>query len=234
MLVAWPGIKLGHKLWCMTARTRGATRIHPSLLSAAAASLALCACNITRLAVPAHPSGATDATASAALDGRPAVVTRRNGDEQSVAAARFEGEGDLLVGKAMTGDSPDPAWPHRIEWTRVPRDEVREVSTVDNGRGALKGLVVGSLAGFVPTTAVVFGFTQSVGCTRTPSAVPSSCSPPSMGTDVAVSALVGLCAAVITGGVGAWIGWATGDGAVVTVAPTDEGIATAKRAPLRF
>jgi hypothetical protein len=183
----------------------------------------LCACDVTRLAVPAHPGPTADTAANAALGGRPAVVTFRSGDEltqRNVLVAQFDSQGNLAVGKAEIVQSP-PRSTRAFEWERVPRDELVEVSTVDRQRGALKGLGIGAAVGFVATTIAIFVTFPPPSC-ATPADGSggldgSQCPQQNVGGVLALSALVGLAGAVVMGGVGALIGASVGDGADVKV-----------------
>ncbi len=171
--------------------------------------------------MPAHPSAAENARANAALAGRPAVVTVRDGDnldERDVVAARFDDDGDLAVGTPHVVDSPVPAWGHTVRWTSVLREDVVEVSTVDRERGALKGLVAGAVVGFVTTTAWV-DLTLLSEHGRCP--VSGPCQPPSQDGMLLLGPLLGLGAALVTGGAGAVFGYLVGDGATVKISPEE-------------
>jgi hypothetical protein len=167
------------------------------------------------MTVPAHLSSAEQAEFNHKLAGHPAVVTRSQGDavvRQSVGAVQVDADGNVQLAKAeylsKRADDGGPAF----EWESVPSEQVFEVRTVSRERGVMKGLMWGALVGFVPATVATYASYQVC-----PSG--ATCYPPSVGAELAVSTFVGLIAAAITGGIGAAIGAATGDGSVVIFAP---------------
>ncbi len=174
----------------------------------------LSACDVTRLALPAHPSATDEATANRNLAGQPAVVTLRTepADQPETRAVMFDGDGHVVLAQPVDervseSDAPPLEWKERI-----PVDRVREISTVNRGRGAGKGAIYGALAGFgfaMPATFIAFQQPCNGFCVFKFNT----------GTALLLSAVVGLIGGVAVGGIGAGIGAAIGDGTVVTVAP---------------
>jgi hypothetical protein len=87
--------------------------------------------------------------ASTKLAGRPAVVTFRKEERverEAVRAVRFDGEGNLGLGESEFVRKQGGDAGRAFDWTYVPAQTVIEVSTVDHGRGAIKGFLYGALA----------------------------------------------------------------------------------------
>lgn len=189
-------------------------------IALAAACLALGACQVARLSVPAYPSAAQDATANTALRGHEAVVTSRSDAPEPVTVARFDADGNLAVGRPEDG-APEVA-PRPLEWTSIPREDLVEVSTVDRGRGAIKGLVGGAIGGFVPVAIWTYSALGTQSCnTSAIYGANTACWSMPEGSLLLVSALFGLGAAIVTGGLGAALGAVVGDGADVRIVPDE-------------
>lgn len=203
-----------------------------------AAAVALCGCSLTRLTMPLHPAEdrPKEDAINKALAGRPAVLTLRDDDgnleKVPVRAVRLEGDSvSFAKGEVVGGESGARAF---SDWTTVPLSDVVEVDAVDRTRGAVKGLLIGAAAGFVPSAlAAAFTFRGSVQCSS--SGIGSSdgysppCQEPSMAGSLVVGAILGLGVAAVTGAIGAIMGYSVGEGASVAAAPAPPSASVASR-----
>jgi hypothetical protein len=144
--------------------------------------------------VPDNPSPSQQAAANEHL-GRPADITLTDGrriDRSTARIVEFDGQGNLAWSSGGSGDTPTQ--PTQWEWSRLPVSSIREINTVNKGRGAGKGFIFGAFPGGLVGGALG-GYRGDIG-------------------GAGVGVMIGL---LLGGGMGAMLGANNGDGTVVTV-----------------
>jgi hypothetical protein len=203
-----------------------------------AAAVALCGCSVTRLTVPIHPAEdrARAEAINRALAGRPAVVTLRDddGNLEKVPVRAIQFDGDTVAFAKVEVVGAETGAINFADWTTVPVSKVVEIDALDRERGAVKGLLIGAAAGFVPSAlAGAFDFHSAFQCANSgiegSTGGASSCQEPSFGASLLVGAILGLGVAALTGALGAAVGYSVGEGASITAAPGAPSASVASR-----
>jgi hypothetical protein len=194
--------------------------VKPLLL--AAATLVVGGCVVHRMDLSPGSSPATTAGANARIAGRPALVTLHNEDggieQKAVESAQFEDDGSVALARAKSVENRSPTPGPTEEWTRVPRDTVVDVTTVDHKRATAKGFLYAAVGGFLTTTTVVSLVVASgMFCQEGPN--DPTCYHPNAGGSLAAGSVAGLFVGFISGIVGAVIGAANADRTVIRVVP---------------